>query len=85
MYTIEIRLKENSWDVATFQVEERDILTVHIIAFEDIRRRSSWKVVSFLPLGNMEYVIWGRNTCLGFLSISELAQNRPARGLEEGT
>ncbi len=84
MYKIETRLKEYNWRCESFQVEERCLLTVHIIAFEDARRKSTMDIKSFLPLGNMEYLIWGQDGCLGLVTISELSQKVQTPGLEDG-
>lgn len=83
MYRIEIRLKQFGWICSDFQVEERCILSVHIIAFEDVRRRSESTVTTFLPLGDMEYLIWGQTGCLGLVTISELSQKVHTPDLED--
>jgi len=85
MYNIAVRLREDNWSAEVYLIEEPCILTVHIIAFEDVRNRSTKVVKSFLPLGDMEYLIWGQDNCLGLLTISELAQTGQAPDSDGGT
>lgn len=70
MYTIDIRIKADDWHKDTFNTEADYMLTAHLIALATARKRIGIKELDFLPLGNMEYVIWGQGTCLGFLAIT---------------
>lgn len=69
MYTIDIRLKADDWQINTFATKAEDMLTVCLIAFAEVKRRVKMENVEFLPVGNLEYVIWAEKACQGFLAI----------------
>lgn len=69
MYTIDIRLKADDWKKVIFDTQAEYVLIAHIVALQEARRKIGIKDVEFLPLGNMEYVIWAEKACQGFLAI----------------
>ena len=69
-YTIDIRLKVDDWNKNTFEAYAACMLTVYLIALHTARRRLDIQEIEFLPVGPMEYVIWGDKACQGFIGIT---------------
>jgi len=72
MYQIDIRLKDNDWVPSIVETDDEDLLGAHIEAIQIARVRTGTRKISFLPVGNNEYIIWGQGTCVGIMSIKEV-------------
>ena len=72
MYQIDIRLKGDDWVPLVIETDAEHLLGAHIEAIQIARVRTCTRKLSFLPVGNNEYIIWGQGTCLGFMSIEQV-------------
>ena len=71
MYNIYYSLADSEWEGHDLKTDAHTSVRAFMDAVREIRRLLNTMDVEFLPVGDMEFVLWLDGACKGYLSITE--------------
>ena len=71
MYNIYWSLRDNNWEGYERNVGCDTVIQAFWAAVKLVREALSTKEIEFLPIDDMDFVIWADGKCKGYLSITE--------------
>jgi len=82
MYNIYYSLASTEWDGIEFDTNANTAVKALFCAAREIRTRLMTMEIELLPVGEMEFVIWAKGKCQGYLAITEIGPVTSAPDLE---
>jgi len=71
MYNIYYSLADSDWQGYNIESHGDTVIKAFMDAVRAVRKALSTTAIEFLPVGEMEFVIWSQGKCKGFLSVTE--------------
>jgi len=84
MYNIYYSLADSGWESHDITSDANTVVKAFMDAVREMWSVLSTKELEFLPVGEMEFVVWGYGKCKAFLAITEIGPETSAQGLEGG-
>jgi len=81
MYKIYYSLASTEWQGVEFESDASTPVKAFMCAVREVRRVLATMEVEFLPVDEMEFVIWAFGKCKGFLAITELGPETSVQDL----
>jgi len=81
MYNIYYSLVSTEWEGVDFETNANTPVKAFMCAVREIRTVLSTMEVQFLPVDEMEFVIWAFGKCKGFLAITEIGPETSVQDL----
>jgi len=72
MYNIYISLARDNWHGVEFNTDVNTPVKAFMVAVREIRTMLATMEVEFLPIDEMEFVIWAFGKCKGFLAVTAI-------------